>query len=1113
MGLNCPDGYEPYYVRKVTSTKCNYTSATDYVCKNPDDGSYVTDIDHDPYTVGTVGTAEGNVCAGYPATFDGHHHNVDGAVNRGEEIAVATGFEKAMDTNALCGECHMQKHHAVNYLAGAHSSYDGAGAIDDAANYTDEANHFESNYGSCTGCHDVHVSTSESVGAFEEAFVKKCGVDCHGYSELGSSYAPAGGFFGFHDGMGEGAPSTLATEGFCKGSTGDATTCEVDGPCSNSAKLTEAACTGYGETWHADGTWIAADTTGSNFEACVACHMPDGSHLLLNEAVDNSTFTGLQFVEKEENSDYNDIEDVCGSCHEGMDMANAKIKAAFKDAGGYHGSTEADFVTALECADCHADIDATFQETGHPNTARPYEGTPLTGPDGGVLTRVRGECADLNDESDCFDWTAGTYRGYPLVGVNHSWFDGNGAHAMYDTDNSTGLSFNCAPCHVTGYDGDGGGAIKASDTGLTVEDSTGYYTAPFTAGANPSWDAWGIQCERCHGENTTGHNASAPEGYEVTALCGECHLQKHHRLDYLSGAHSGFTTALTSQATTADMQTASNWSGGFEGSSKKRSCVTCHDVHVSTIEAIGAGEEAFTSRCGIECHQVGGYHPDGYTGFHDNWDGIAPSTVGDSGAGSNFEACMTCHMPNGTHLFMISTDPEYAPTSNDLTPGMGSAEVTLTQACGQCHIGDKGATELSLEDLAIAAEAYHGPVTDSKCSVCHSEKTLGFHALLGSGAPTACTGCHAGDGGEAHFDNINTAGAIATQCGQCHTGGDAVEISSETLAVFATKYHDNAPVVNGDAPAAWDPETMNATNARFNWYKGTECYQIAVDGCMNNSSSHTWTADATATIVGASSCAATITFTSAGLWNVTLRTDSGTRSQWVNVTGTNGQPTAAMTVDYNGPTAPLTINVTDDSAGSSACDGGDTVSSIIWGDGTVTTGVTSATALADRTHTYAVAGTYVVRLSTLDQANGRKAMSAPVTVVVPNTSAASLFDVIGTITRCEDYDDSGDCEVGVCDDLNGNGTCDAGEPLEVRGLANVNVYLKNGTTLVKHTGTGSDGTYTFSNVTALYDNGIEQDYSIVPSKYGYTFAADGAEADIANSGSKTGKDFTANVAW
>ena len=356
----------------------------------------------------------------------------------------------------------------------------------------------------------------------------------------------------------------------------------------------------------------------------------------------------------------------------------------------------------------------------------------------------------------------------------------------------------------------------------------------------------------------------------------------------------------------------------------------------------------------------------------------------------------------------------------------------------------------------------------------------GFHALL-SGGPS-CLDCHKGDAGP------------AANCADCHDGSSAVTLSADTLAAFATAYHDNAPTVNGAAPEAWDAETMNAANARFNWYKAPACNTISVDACMNEGSSFTWTSDGTE--ADATACATTIEFASAGLWNVTLTTATGIRSQWVNVSGTAAQPTAAMDVVYNGAAEPLTITVTDNS-GTNGCasENGSTVSSIIWGDGTVTTGVETTDEVE---HTYTVAGTYVVRLSTRDSGNGRKSVSAPVTVVVPD-SAGSVFDITGTILK----------HPAVVDDP-------ATLEINESAVKNVNVYLKNSATgtMVKHQGTDKDGVYTFSNVAPLPG---DANYTIEPVKSGYTFGP--AATLTANSGEKdvngvvTGKDFSAHTAW
>jgi hypothetical protein len=124
------------------------------------------------------------------------------------------------------------------------------------------------------------------------------------------------------------------------------------------------------------------------------------------------------------------------------------------------------------------------------------------------------------------------------------------------------------------------------------------------------------------------------------------------------------------------------------------------------------------------------------------------------------------------------------------------------------------------------------------------------------------------------------------------------------------------------------------------------------------------------------------------------------------------------------------------------------------------------------------------------------AMSAPVTVVVPNAGANASFTVTGTILKHPAVDDD-------------ESTLNINESA-VKGA---NIYLKDGDTVVKHAGTDKDGVFTIYNVSALAG---DEPYTIEPVKYGYTFSdkANAANATISvTSTTATGRDFSAHTAW
>ena len=129
-------------------------------------------------------------------------------------------------------------------------------------------------------------------------------------------------------------------------------------------------------------------------------------------------------------------------------------------------------------------------------------------------------------------------------------------------------------------------------------------------------------------------------------------------------------------------------------------CVTCHDVHQSTVAAVNA-EAPFKKQC-PDCHFQGSLismanikHPTG-----------AGTPLGD--LSDIAAACVTCHMPkpyNGegltSHLWRINVDAGYRtfPTEGEWNAGQKTAFtapmgeyanavwIDLDLACGQCHGG------------------------------------------------------------------------------------------------------------------------------------------------------------------------------------------------------------------------------------------------------------------------------------------------------------------------------------------------------------------------------------------------------------------------------------------
>jgi hypothetical protein len=99
-----------------------------------------------------------------------------------------------------------------------------------------------------------------------------------------------------------------------------------------------------------------------------------------------------------------------------------------------------------------------------------------------------------------------------------------------------------------------------------------------------------------------------------------------------------------------------------------------------------------------------------------------PTTAGTPASES--DACVTCHMPSGRHLFRITTNPDYTNTQATARPAMPDGTFTeavwmdLQTACGQCHGGglgstgqtNNGAPYMKRADLSVYAKGIHNSI-------------------------------------------------------------------------------------------------------------------------------------------------------------------------------------------------------------------------------------------------------------------------------------------------------------------------------------------------------------------------------------------------------------------
>ncbi len=188
-----------------------------------------------------------------------------------------------------------------------------------------------------------------------------------------------------------------------------------------------------------------------------------------------------------------------------------------------------------------------------------------------------------------------------------------------------------------------------------------------------------------------------------------------------------------------------------EASNTGNGCTGCHEVHTSTV----AGEEPFREEC-TECHakDLGKmYHPMG---------------TGTPLEEPGFEACVSCHMPEGLHLWRINSDPAYSTYPAEALKRVVNANAAIDGtwakavwadvdlACGQCHGGGlnqaftTGRVDLKFWDLAAddgsntscgdVGGVWSGNDVTGKCGVVAASKTA-CEDLFGSWSTAASPNC------------------------------------------------------------------------------------------------------------------------------------------------------------------------------------------------------------------------------------------------------------------------------------------------------------------------------------------------------------------------------------
>ncbi len=467
------------------------------------------------------------------------------------------------------------------------------------------------------------------------------------------------------------------------------------------------------------------------------------------------------------------------------------------------------------------------------------------------------------------------------------------------------IAYSCGRCHTTGFTMDTSVEYSANrrprspeflfpgitwtpynSTGLINFDPDG--DGPAVAS---SWALEGIQCERCHDAST--HYTTGPtvaRGANATVLCLNCHRQEH-TLPYAGGglgsnirptpytdngpiapseplyplpsievgSDAGYALQFYGYSTGMEFLNGvhAKFTGNFQqigdpsryeslfvtedSSGQGAGCTTCHDVHQSTVKAVGA-TAPFKQQC-PDCHGVKAQyllsrilHPSG-TG--------TPLGNGTDIAG----ACVTCHMPHPNqgkgapmHVFRINASVNYStfPTQDQWNNGSRTANTSsdgtyagavwadVDLACGQCHGGSAGPTAvknnapyLQKSDLANYATGIHNDKPSARFSYSLAyPNTLqvnvdGSNSVCLSGTPCDQYSWDWGDGSSTTNYRVTTASHTYAAAGSYSVtlvvtdyGTSNSAASSVNVAVYEPDY---PPTVAGCSTMQFNAGNWTAT--------------------------------------------------------------------------------------------------------------------------------------------------------------------------------------------------------------------------------------------------------------------------------------------------------------
>ncbi len=591
---------------------------------------------------------------------------------------------------------------------------------------------------------------------------------------------------------------------------------------------------------------------------------------------------------------------------------------------------------------------------------------------------------------------------------------------------------------------------------------------------------------RCEDIDARWTGSKTQRGPIITALCMQCHRQETggapydstnpgtvlkvgpahgtvafvshpHGNMFLNSPHGKFTGTFSQIATgkfnyamTGEYKSFFQIDG--EAANTGNGCTGCHDVHKSVVE------EAFEPAPGQEGairEECTACHAKSLTAIlHPKGTGTPLEEMDEEPA----EACVSCHMPDGMHMFRVNADPSYstfpataltATVNANTTPDgtfTNAVWVDIDHACGQCH-GGGTAQATTTGDIASGSK------------VLTVASTTGFTA--GQKITVADAGALGYDDeglGRGDFETyivsvaapvINLAGAPSLSVTgksvvQNATRNGAGYMTKTQLAALAENIHNDKPYVNF-ATSLGSPNTLTVNVDA----SGSTC-----SGSGANCDAYDWSwGDGTP---DGSGVTASHTYATGGVKTITLTVEQygvngGSVSRTVTVYAPDTAPTVAGVCAFNADTWTETLTDT------STDDNGIKQVTVNWGDGSILGNDTTAP-FGPFSRTYLNAGTYTITHKAIDTIGQQRTRTC--------TATPAYFTISGTVFAT-------------------NGTTV---------LPSAMVTVKKGLSIVKTVYTAANGTFSAGTLKP-------GTYTLTIVKSGYTFAIPAATITVGPSSS------------